>query len=41
MCQNVFRYSEEKQRKETFTRLFVMLASNKAKEPVAKKEIKK
>lgn len=31
MCQNIFANNEEKQRKEVFTRLFVTLAANTAK----------
>lgn len=33
MCQNVFKSNEEKERRETFTRLFATLVSNCVKEP--------
>lgn len=39
MCQNIFKNTEAKQRKEAFTRLFVTLAANSVKEtrPAARK----
>lgn len=30
MCENIFKNQEEKKRKEEFTRLFAILASNNA-----------